>query len=49
MCSLGIDIIRESRKGASKEVALNQILEDAKLPVVLSRQWVLRKFEEETT
>ncbi len=49
MCSLGIDIIRESRKGASKEVALNHILEDAKLPVVLSRQWVLRKFEEETT
>ena len=47
--SIGIDIIRESRKGASKEVALNHILEDAKLPVVLSRQWVLRKFEEETT
>ena len=47
--SIGIDIIRESRKGASKEVALNHILEDAKLPFVLSRQWVLRKFEEETT
>lgn len=47
--SIGIDIIRESRKGASKEVALNHILEDAKLPFALSRQWVLRKFEEETT
>lgn len=47
--SIGIDIIRESRKGASKEVALNHILEDARLPFVLSRQWVLRKFEEETT
>ena len=41
--------MEESRKGASKEVALNHILEDAKLPFVLSRQWVLRKFEEETT
>lgn len=47
--SIGIDIIRESRKGASKEVALNHILEEVKLPFVLSRQWVLRKFEEETT
>ena len=27
--SIGIDIIRESRKGASKEVALNHILEEA--------------------